>query len=199
MFFYLTLVLMMLVSNISLEIQTSGGTDLANYNIMLEKSTENDGDKLELDGSRFTDGDKVEYQLDTSIVFGNNTDSILLENSLPDGNGSPSYLVNEDQGNAIILNTTGGVDSNLDAGDKLLQIVQDVSEISNHGQSIKHSNTPNGRLLGEGLDTFVTEDSPVNNLDVNVLEQGSILYDAAVFPGDEDGFGNIIDSDGEKY
>jgi len=185
-------------SNISLEIQTSGGSDLANYNIMLEKSTENDGDKLELDGSQFSVGDRVEYQLDTSIVFGNNTDSILLENSLPDGNGSPSYLVNEDQGNVILINTTGGVDSNLDAGDKLLQIVQDVSEISNHGQSIKHSNTPNGRLLGEGLDTFVTEDSPVNNLNVNVLEQGSILYDVAVFPGDEDGFGNIIDSDGNK-
>ena len=185
-------------SNISLEIQTSGGSDLANYNILLEKSTENDGDKLELDGSQFSVGDRVEYQLDTSIVFGNNTDSILLENSLPDGNGSPSYLVNEDQGNAIILNTSGGVDSNLDAGDKLLQIVQDVSEISNHGQSIKHSNTPNGRLLGEGLDTFVTEDSPVNNLNVDVLEQGSILYDVAVFPGDEDGFGNVIDSDGDK-
>ena len=30
----------------------------------------NDGDRLELDGSGFTDGDKVEYQLDTSIVFG---------------------------------------------------------------------------------------------------------------------------------
>ena len=185
-------------SNISLEIQTSGGSDLANYNIMLEKSTENDGDKLELDGSQFSVGDRVEYQVDTSIVFGNNTDSILLENSLPDGNGSPSYLVNEDQGNVILINTTGGVDSNLDAGDKLLQIVQDVSEISNHGQSIKHSNTPNGRLLGEGLDTFVTEDSPVNNLNVNVLEQGSILYDVAVFPGDEDGFGNVIDSDGDK-
>jgi hypothetical protein len=185
-------------SNISLEIQTSGGSDFGNYNILLEKSTENDGDKLELDGSQLSVGDRVEYQLDTSIVFGNNTDSILLENSLPDGDGSPSYLVNEDQGNAIILNTSGGVDNNLDVGDKLLQIVQDVSEISNHGQSIKHSNTPNGRLLGEGLDTFVTEDSPVNNLDVNVLEQGSILYDTAVFPGDEDGFGNIIDSNGDK-
>ena len=185
-------------SNIELEIQTSGGTDFSAYNILLEQSTENDGDKLELDGSQFSVGDKVEYQLDTSILFGNNTDSILLENSLPDGNGSPSYLVNEDQGNAIILNTSGGVDSNLDVGDKLLQPVFDVSVISNHGQSIKHSNTPDGRLLGEGLETFITEESPDNNLDVTVLEDGRIVYDAAIYPGDEDGFGNIIDSDGGK-
>ena len=184
--------------NISLEIETSGGTDLGNYNIVLENSTANNGDKLELDGSGLTDGDLIEYEVNTSIVFGNNTDSILLENSVRDGDGSPSYLVNEDQGNVILINTTGGVDSNLDAGDKLLQIVQDVSEISNHGQSIKHSNTPNGRLLGEGLDTFVIEDSPVNNFDVTVLEQGSILYNNAIYPGDEDGFGNIIDSDGDK-
>ena len=116
--------------NISLEVATSGGTDLNNYNVMLETSTENEGDKLELDGSILSFEDKIEYQLDTSIVFGNNTDSILLENSVRDGDGSPSYLVNEDQGNVILINTTGGVDSNLDAGDKLLQIVQDVSEIS---------------------------------------------------------------------
>jgi len=187
--------------NISLEVQTSGGTDFNNYSIVLENSTANNGDKLELDGSGLTDGDLIEYQLDTSIVFGNNTDSILLENSLPDGNGSPSYLVNEDQGNVILINTTGGVDNTLDAGDKLLQIVQDVSEVSNHGQSIKHSNTPDGRLLGEGLETFVNESSPVNNLDVKVTSptaSASILYEETVYLGDEDGYGNIITEDGDR-
>jgi len=187
--------------NILLEVQTSGGTDLNNYNIVLENSTANNGDKLELDGSGLTDGDLIEYQIDTSIVFGNNTDSILLENSVRDGDGSPSYLVNENQGNVILINTTGGVDNTLDAGDKLLQIVQDVSEVSNHGQSIKHSNTPDGRLLGEGLETFVNESSPVNNLDVKVTSptaSASILYEETVYLGDEDGYGNIITEDGDR-
>jgi hypothetical protein len=187
--------------NIALEVQTSGGTDLGNYIVMLETSTENDGDRLELDGSGFTDGDLIEYQLGTSIVFGNNTDSILLENSLPDGNGSPSYLVNEDQGNAIILNTSGGQDNTDDANDKLLQSVIDVSEISNFGRSVKHSNTPAGRLMGEGLETFVNESSPVNNLNVEITsptKSAGILYEETIYSGDEDGYGNIITEDDDR-
>ena len=185
--------------NISLEVATSGGTDLNNYNVMLETSTENEGDKLELDGSILSFEDKIEYQLDTSIVFGNNTDSILLENSVRDGDGSPSYLVNEDQGNAIVLNTTGGVDNLDNAGDKLLQSVFDVSEFSVHGQSIKHSNTPSGRLLGESLETFVTEYSPIKDSDVSVLDKGRLLYNLVISSGDEEyAYGNIIDEGGDK-
>ncbi len=166
--------------------------------------------RIVFDGTGLIDNDAVEYELDTSIVFGNNDDAIILEDSLPDGSGSPSYLVNEDQGNAIILNTSGGQDNLDDVGDKLLQPVFDVSAFSNHGQSIAHANTPDGRLLGEGLETFILETSisglreptirPSTPIQRMTAGAGSfILYDNAVYPGDEDGYGNIIrEEDGGK-
>ena len=163
-------------------------------NIELETATENEGDNLILDGTSLEDGDKIEYQLYTSAIFGNNTDAIVLEDSIHANEGSPSYITSEDAGNTIILNSSGDNDS----GDKLLQTVFDVSEFSNHGQSIKHSNTPHSRLLGEGLETFVIESSPVNKLDVGVLDKGRILYNTTIYLGDEDGYGNIIDEAGDR-
>jgi len=178
--------------NIELEAATGG------VQIELETATANETDKLILDGTAYSSEDKVNYENNTANVAGNNTDAILLEDSIPDGHGSPSYLVNEDQGNAIVLNTSGGPDNTDNAGSKLLQPVFDVSVTSNHGQSIKHSNTPDGRLLGEGLETFILEESPDNNLNVSVLESGRIVYDTAIYPGDEDGYGNIVDADGGR-
>ena len=165
--------------------------------ILLEDSTTSPGSFLRLDGSDLTDGNKLTYEVDTSIVFGNNTDSILTEDSILN-EGSPSFIINEKSGNTIILNTSGGVDSTDDIGDKLLQPVFDVSEFSIHGKSVKHSNTPAGRLVGENLETFVTEESPVQSFNVNILEKGKLLYNAATSLGDESGFGNIIDEGGDK-
>jgi len=169
-------------------------------NVELETSTENEGDKLIFDGTSLEDGDKIEYQRFSNIIFGNNTDAILSEDSINGNQGSPSYITSEDAGNTIILNATEAPVGfrTFSSGDKLLQTVFDVSEFSNHGQSIKHSNTPHSRLLGEGLETFVTEDSPVNKLDVGVLDKGRILYNNAIYLGDEDGYGNIIDEAGDR-
>ena len=61
--------------------------------------------------------------------------------------------IQEKTGNAIVLNTSGGVDNELDIGSKLLQPVIDRSAASNFGQSIKHVNSSNPRLVGEGLET----------------------------------------------
>ena len=193
--------------NIDLEADTPGRTDGRGTSIQLEDATESSTGmgrppRIIFDGTGFSDNDAPEYELNTSIIFGNNDDAIILEDSVPDGSGSPSYLVNEDQGNAIILNTSGGQDNLDDAGDKLLQPVFDVSEFSNHGQSIAHANTPDGRLLGEGLETFILEQSgdPVNEFGYRYREPAVnqsrfILFDNAVYPGDEDGYGNIVTED----
>ena len=150
------------------------------------------------DGTGLSEGDRVTYEIDTSIEFGNNTDSILLETSENPLFNSGSFLIQEDTGNSIVLNTSGGIDNELDVGDKLLQPVLDRSEASNPGQSIKHVNTPNSRLIGEGLDTFVTEISDLDNL--RPAESGNrpgrgagnfIVYDEVIFSGDEDGYGYI--------
>ena len=61
-----------------------------------------------MDGTSLEDGDKIEYQLYTSAIFGNNTDAIVLEDSIHANEGSPSYITSEDAGNTIILNHSAG-------------------------------------------------------------------------------------------
>ena len=184
--------------NITLEENTPGfSSGTRRNNIELEVATESVTGmgrpaRLIMDGSGFSDGDKVEVERHTNIEFGLNHNAILLEDSEDSRFNSGSYLIQEKTGNAIVLNTSGGVDNELDIGSKLLQSVIDRSAASNFGQSIKHGNTPNARLVGEGLDTFVTERTNLDNPPKR-NEVDRVVYDAALFDGDEtDGYGFII-------
>ena len=184
--------------NIRLEDNTPGVEPFGTRrnNIELEVATESVTGmgrpaRLIMDGSGFSEDDKVQVERHTNIEFGLNHNAILLEDSEDSRFNSGSYLIQEKTGNAIILNTSGGVDNELDIGDKLLQSVIDHSEPSNFGQSIKHGNTPDSRLVGEGLDTFVTERSNLDNPPERT-EVDRIVYDGAIFSGDEtDGYGFI--------
>ena len=54
------------------------------------------------------DGTSLKMEIRLSInfiqvlVFGNNTDAIVLEDSIHANDGSPSYIASEDAGNTII-------------------------------------------------------------------------------------------------
>ena len=110
-----------------------------------------------------------------------------------------------------MLNNSAGVESNillenetgqilLDAHDAdvfqiSLETATDSSAYSNLGQSVKHVNTPDGRLLGENLETFITENTP----NVTRVSSGKALYDQVIFDGDQsDGLGNILFEDGGR-
>ena len=45
---------------------------------------------------------------------------------------------------------------------------------------------------------MLLKSSPVNKLDVGVLDKGRILYNTTIYLGDEDGYGNIIDEAGDR-
>ena len=144
--------------------------------VILEDSTGIIGEYLVLDSTAIVSGDKVEEQFATGRQIGNNTDSIILEDSLF-ANGSPSYLVNEDYGNGLIYNDDTRILFEVDeapVGDTVVS----------YGQSIKHSNTADSRLIGEGLETFITEESPEGT---NVLyrETGALLYNRVLFDYDD--------------
>ena len=147
--------------------------------------------RLLLDGTGFSLEDKVQLETHTSIEFGLNHNAILLEDSADPRFNSGSYLIQEKTGNAIVLNTSGGVDNELDIGSKLLQPVIDRSAASNFGQSIKHVNSSNPRLVGEGLETLVTETTNLPSKQVRTITD-RVVYDTVIFDGDQsDGYGYI--------
>ena len=109
------------------------------------------------------------------------------------------YLVTEHISNNLVFDGTDSGGS--DAGDNFiirdfeLQKDSDGPIFINHGRSIRHVNTPNNRLLGENLETFITESTP----DVSSVSSGKALYDQVIFDGDQsDGLGNILFEDGGR-
>ena len=121
------------------------------------------------------------------------------------------YNVIDEVGSGFLLNNSAGVESNillenetgqilLDAHDAdvfqiSLETATDSSAYSNLGQSVKHVNTPDGRLLGENLETFITENTP----NVTSVSSGKALYDQVIFDGDQsDGLGNVLLEDGGR-
>ena len=121
------------------------------------------------------------------------------------------YKVIDEVGSGFLLNNSAGVESNillenetgqilLDAHDAdvfqiSLETATDSSAYSNLGQSVKHVNTPDGRLLGENLETFITENTP----NVTSVSSGKALYDQVIFDGDQsDGLGNVLLEDGGR-
>ena len=136
----------------------------------------------------------------------------IVEPGRPDhGPVATIYKVIDEVGSGFLLNNSAGVESNillenetgqilLDAHDAdvfqiSLETATDSSAYSNLGQSVKHVNTPDGRLLGENLETFITENTP----NVTSVSSGKALYDQVIFDGDQsDGLGNILFEDGGR-
>jgi hypothetical protein len=161
---------------------------------MLEDATELTGNFLLINSTDIISGDKLQSEFATNIQAGNNTNSIILEDSII-FNGSPSYLVNEDYGNALIYNDDTRILFEIDEAP-----VEDT--VSSYGQSIKHSNTTDPRLIGEGLETFITENS--DNADsVLYKENGKLIYNNVTFDFDDsktdgdDRPGLIVTEDGD--
>ena len=136
----------------------------------------------------------------------------IVEPGRPDhGPVATIYKVIDEVGSGFLLNNSAGVESNillenetgqilLDAHDAdvfqiSLETATDSSAYSNLGQSVKHVNTPDGRLLGENLETFITENTP----NVTSVSSGKALYDQVIFDGDQsDGLGNVVLEDGGR-
>ena len=136
----------------------------------------------------------------------------IVEPGRPDhGPVATIYKVIDEVGSGFLLNNSAGVESNillenetgqilLDAHDAdvfqiSLETATDSSAYSNLGQSVKHVNTPDGRLLGENLETFITENTP----NITSVSSGKALYDQVIFDGDQsDGLGNILFEDGGR-
>jgi len=177
--------------------QSGGGSENIRFNTsrtMLEDATELTGNFLLINSTDIISGDKLQSEFATNIQAGNNTDSIILEDSII-FNGSPSYLVNEDYGNALIYNDDTRILFEIDEAP-----VEDT--VSSYGQSIKHSNTTDPRLIGEGLETFITENS--DNADsVLYKENGKLIYNNVTFDFDDsktdgdDRPGLIVTEDGD--
>jgi hypothetical protein len=177
--------------------QSGGGSENIRVNssrTMLEDATELTGNFLLINSTDIISGDKLQSEFATNIQAGNNTDSIILEDSII-FNGSPSYLVNEDYGNALIYNDDTRILFEIDEAP-----VEDT--VSSYGQSIKHSNTTDPRLIGEGLETFITENS--DNADsVLYKENGKLIYNNVIFDFDDsktdgdDRPGLIVTEDGD--
>jgi len=160
----------------------------------------------------------------TDKVIINNSDAVILENSPNSGSfnylfneGSGNEIIfngtdsdSNDAGDSFIIRTFN-LDVEKDniiseeesqkfithAGGELLLEIEPGNKFifPDYGQSIKHVNTPNPRLVGESLETIITEDSP----DVTTVSTGKILYDQVIFDGDQsDGFGFIVQEDGDK-
>ena len=136
----------------------------------------------------------------------------IVEPGRPDhGPVATIYKVIDEVGSGFLLNNSAGVESNillenetgqilLDAHDAdvfqiSLETATDSSAYSNLGQSVKHVNTPDGRLLGENLETFITENTP----NITSVSSGKALYDQVIFDGDQsDGLGNVLLEDGGR-
>ena len=136
----------------------------------------------------------------------------IVEPGRPDhGPVATIYKVIDEVGSGFLLNNSAGVESNillenetgqilLDAHDAdvfqiSLETATDSSAYSNLGQSVKHVNTPDGRLLGENLETFITENTP----NVTSVSSGKALYDQVIFDGEQaDGLGNVLLEDGGR-
>jgi len=160
----------------------------------------------------------------TDKVIINNSDAVILENSPNSGSfnylfneGSGNEIIfngtdsdSNDAGDSFIIRTFN-LDVEKDniiseeesqkfithAGGELLLEIEPGNKFifPDYGQSIKHVNTPNPRLVGESLETIITEDSP----DVTTVSTGKILYDQVIFDGDQsDGFGFIVQEDDNK-
>ena len=78
---------------------------------------------------------------------------------------SNCYLINEAGGNSIILD---GTDSDsLNYGEHLIMSIFDLANVpfsqleQSHGRSIPHGNTGDARILGEGFETLILENSGV--------------------------------------
>jgi len=113
-------------------------------------------------------------------------DNIILNGTDSDG---------ANQNSSVLLDGTDGSSTN--AGGELLLETEPENKLifPDYGQSIKHVNTPNPRLVGESLETIITEDSP----DDTTVSTGKILYDQVIFDGDQsDGFGFIVQEDDNK-
>ena len=155
-------------SNILLENETGQILLDAHDTDIFQISLENDRDRLEFN-----------IRLEDSIADlgdeGRGRENILLESGEKDriildgfdvGRNSYTisdaqvYLVTEHISNNLVFNGTDSGGS--DAGDNFvirdleLQKDSDGPIFINHGQSIRHVNTPNNRLLGENLETFIT-------------------------------------------
>jgi len=160
----------------------------------------------------------------TDKVIINNSDAVILENSPNSGlfnylikvdtgneiifNGTDSdsnnagdsfiirtfnldvekdNIISEEESQKFITHAGGELLLEIEPGNKFI--------FPDYGQSIKHVNTPNPRLVGESLETIITEDSP----DVTTVSTGKILYDQVIFDGDQsDGFGFIVQEDDNK-
>jgi len=174
--------------------------------VIMEVSTENAGDFLLLDGSFLSSSDsedKVEAEIYTTQQFPDNHSSIVLEDTTDIL--VPNFLVNEGIGNALVLNKSSTVTdllTNNFIGDGSRLLLDDEKPVEDttisYGQSIKHANTPDSRLLGEGLETFITERSAGD-----VKEKGKVLYDQIIFSSDNGALdgdaraGELITEEGE--
>ncbi len=152
-------------------------------------------------------GSVVSYDSDTQklVIDVAPNERINLEQSDSYNEGIQLEEFDSEAGSGFLLNNSAGVESNilleneigqilLDAHDAnvfqiSLETATDSSVYSNFGQSIKHVNTPDDRLVGENLETFITENTP----DDTLVTSGKVLYDQVIFDGDQsDGLGNIL-------
>ena len=155
------------------------------HTILLEDTTENTGDYLRLDGSGLSKEDAVNAEIYTTRQFPDNDSSIILEDT--SDFERPNFLVNEEIGNQLVMNafsTETDIFTNNTVGDGDRILLHDQKPVEDttisYGISIKHTNSPNSRLLGEGFDTFITERS-----DNVILDKGKVLYDQILFIANE--------------
>mgnify|MGYP003112065936 CR=1 FL=1 len=155
------------------------------HTILLEDTTENTGDYLRLDGTGLTKEDKVNAEVYTTRQFPDNDSSIILEDT--SDFERPNFLVNEEIGNQLVMNafsTETDIFTNNTVGDGDRILLHDQKPVEDttisYGISIKHTNSPNSRLLGEGLETFITERS-----DNIITNKGKVLYNQVFFVADE--------------
>tara|TARA_R100000808_G_scaffold131_1_gene942 strand:- start:6957 stop:12518 length:5562 start_codon:yes stop_codon:yes gene_type:complete len=147
--------------------------------------TEHISNNLIFDGTDSSGSDAGDNFIIRDFELVRETDNILLDGT--DG-------AQADQNSAVLLDGTDSLSA--DAGDQLL-LQTDSNDLIfiNHGRSIRHVNTPSSRLLGENLDTFVTEKTPEKT---NVTS-GDVLYNQIIFDGDQsDGMGDLLLEDGNR-
>jgi len=133
----------------------------------------------------------------------------IVEQGRPDhGPINSIYSILDEVGSGFNINNSEQIESGISLENEVGQIIADgidanVFQLSleqdrpddGHGQSIKHVNTSDSRIIGESLETFITENSP----DVTTVSPGKILYGFILFDGDQsDGFGVIVQEDDNK-
>ena len=196
-----------LESNVLLENETGQILSDAHDTDIFQISLENDDDRLEFN-IRLEDnvadlGDEGRGRENILLESGEK-DRIILDGFDVGQDGytisdAQVYLVTEHISNNLVFDGTDS--SSSDAGDNFivrdfeLQTDSDGHIFINHGRSIRHVNTPDSRLLGENLETFITESTP----NVTSVSSGKILYDQVIFDGDQsDGLGDILFEDGGR-